>query len=86
MSNFEVERRKRPLYLCLDLKPPYVAKVATKSYLVGYITPQSQTSDEKRGNTKEHVVCFLDCIRSPTKDADPYMRESSKYLADQAYI
>lgn len=35
------EREKALAYMiCRDLKPLYLAEVATKSYPVGYVTPQ----------------------------------------------
>lgn len=46
----------------LNLKPPYLDKIARKPHQVGYVVPHLQKFDESKGNTHEHVVRFLDSI------------------------
>lgn len=45
-----------------------------KPYPVGYTIPQFQKFDGRRGNTREHVVRFLDSIRAHANDVDLCMR------------
>lgn len=58
ITHFEVEamlrKEKKKAYVasvCLDLKPPYSAKVVVKHYPMGYTVPWFQRFDCCKGNT-----------------------------------
>lgn len=74
------------LLICLELKPHKAIEVTVKPYLVGLVTPQFEKFDGRSGNTREHVVHFLNSIGAHAKDADLCMIEFSKSLTDKAYI
>lgn len=71
--------------ICLDVKPVHVVGVTTKSYQVGYITLQFPKFDGRRGNTRKHVVQFLDFIGGHPNEADLSIREFLRSLKGQAY-
>lgn len=52
------------------------AEVARKPYLVGYVTPQLEKFDDRRRNTREHVV-RLSSMGGYAHDADLSLREFS---------
>lgn len=64
--------------ICLELKPPSSWMKNPSEYAI----PQFQNFDDRRENTLEHVVCFLDFVDAFTHDVDLCMRESSKSLTD----
>lgn len=60
--------------ICLILKPPHTAK--------GYVTPQFQIFNGRRGNTSEHVVRNLGSIEAHAYYLELCMREFSKSLTN----
>lgn len=44
------------------MKLLYAPEVAMEPYPLRYVTPQFQNFDGRRGNTKDHVACFLDSM------------------------
>lgn len=69
----------------LDLKSPHSTKVAAKPYPANYIVPEFHKSDDRKGNTLEHVVSFLESICAHAHDAVLCLRKFSKSLIDRAY-
>lgn len=68
----------------LNLKPPYLNKVAEKKLLAEYA--KFQKLDGRKRNTEEHVSRFLDSMEKYAKDPELYLREFTKSLTDRAYI
>lgn len=65
------------LSICLDLKPPFVVKVAAS---------QVQKFDDIIENTREHVVRFLDSVGAHAHNVDLCMREFFKSLRWGLYL
>lgn len=55
---------------CLNLKPPYPAKIAPELHTMGYLVSKFQNVDGRRGNKSEHDVRFLDPMGLLTKDVN----------------
>lgn len=72
--------------ISLDVKPLYPAKVASKPFLVEFVAPQFQKLDGKRGDTREHVVHFLDYIGAHSNDQNLCLRELSKSITLCIYM
>lgn len=62
-------------YILLVLKPPYAAEIVMKLYLVGTLLRSFKNFDGRRGNTREHVVCFLDPTGSYANNVDLCKRD-----------
>lgn len=92
MTHFEVEmmlRRENEaslLSICLDMKPLLLTKLCWKPNLVGYVIPRFEKLDERKGNTREHVICSLDCIEAHATNVDLCMRVFSKPLTARAHL
>lgn len=69
----------------LDLKPPYLEKVAEKELPGDYKVPTFQKFDGWKGITKEHVSRFLDSMGKHAKDSKLYLSDFSKSLTDRVY-
>lgn len=54
----------------------YIAEVTTKPYLIGFVTLLFQKFDDRKENTREHVVRFLNSMRGHAYDADLCMSNS----------
>lgn len=48
--------------VCLNIRPPYPAKIVTKPYPLGYSVLKFQKFDGDRGKIREHVFLFLDSM------------------------
>lgn len=71
--------------VCLSLRPPYLASITAKPYLVGYIVPNFQKFEGCKGNSREHIARFIDLMGLFAHDAEICLREFSKSLTDRAY-
>lgn len=61
MTRSDVEKEISSIgSVCLDLKLAYPFEVDANPYLAGYAIYQFQKVNDQRGNTREHVVHFLD--------------------------
>lgn len=65
--------------------PSCAVKIAAKSYLLEYVTPQFRKCGRRRENTWEHVVPFFDSMGAQPNDADIGLRKYSKSLTIRAY-
>lgn len=54
-------------------------------FKLGYKMGVYKKYDGQKGNTKEHVVCFLNLIGPFTHDIDLCLKEFSKFLTNKAY-
>lgn len=69
----------------LDLNPPYLAEILIKHYSVGHIAPQFQKFGDRRGNTSELIIRFLDFVGAHFNDQNLSPTEFFKYLTNHAY-
>lgn len=78
-------RRKKTSPTSLKLKPPYSTEVAAKPYLTEHKLPKFQKCNDRKDNTGEHVVRFLNFMGAHVQDVDLCLRKFSKSLNDKAY-
>ncbi|XP_028063532.1 uncharacterized protein LOC114266798 [Camellia sinensis] len=83
----EQERSKKQL-LSLpnpDVKSPYSQEILTMPYPIGYTMPKFIKFNRKQGNTREHVVRFIETLGVYGSDHSLRLREFSKSLTERAY-
>ncbi|XP_058202966.1 uncharacterized protein LOC131317427 [Rhododendron vialii] len=82
-----IQSEKKPLAFTpdADLCPPYPIAVASMPYPEGYTVPKFIRFDRRKGNTKEHVIHFVDSLDIHSGDRNLRLREFSKSLTDKAY-
>lgn len=74
MTRYEVkpmlkeEKENVSAYIISLLNPSYPAEITMKPYPIGYVAPQFQKFNGRRGKTHEHVVCFHVPIRAHCYD------------------
>lgn len=76
------EEKERALVSSLQ---PYTIEVVAKPYHPKYKLPKFQKFDRWKGNTREHVIRFLDSIGSHAQNVDLCLREFLKSLTDKVY-
>lgn len=88
LSCFDIEtlaRQERDLAASLEWKPLYPVEMDAMPYPSDYEVPMFQKCDSRKGNTREHVVCFLDSMVSCAHNTNLYLKEFSKSLSDRAH-
>lgn len=63
----------------LDLKPPYLEKVAEKDFPTEYKVPKFQKFDGRKGSTKEHVSRFLDSWENTRRTRSSALKSFSSH-------
>lgn len=56
--------------VCLYLKPPYLIEMVAKPYPVGYVVSKSQKFNSHEGNTREHIVRFINSLGALAHDSN----------------
>lgn len=76
----KTKRHRRPWFIQISN-----LHILPKLQVVGYVTPQFQIFDGRRGNTPEHIIRFFDSTGAHTKDQNLCLRKFSKSLTDHTY-
>lgn len=64
---------------------PFSKEIMQKLYPKGYETPKFMLFNEKEGNTKEHITCFIDTLKVHPHNKELRLRKFLKLLIGRAY-
>ncbi|XP_028106172.1 uncharacterized protein LOC114305297 [Camellia sinensis] len=86
MLKQERNKKQLPSLPDPDVKPPYSQEILTMPYPTGYTVPKFIKFDGKQGNTREHVVRFIETLGAHGSDHSLRLQEFFKSLTEKAYI
>ena len=78
MLEQEHSKKQLPSLPDPNVQPPYSQEILTMPYPTGYTVPKFIKFDGKQGNTREHVVRFIETLSVHGSDHSLRLREFSK--------